>query len=62
MPAQQTTFLFLTLRPRTKKKPDFEEGGNPRKAGYIPLGKIGAETQLMKDQKELANVSIYFYP
>ncbi len=34
---------------RTKKKPNFEEGGNPRKAGvYTSCGKIGAETELMK--------------
>ena len=31
------------------KKPDFEEGGNPRKAGvYTSCGKIGAKTELME--------------
>ena len=32
------------------KKPDFEEGGTPRKAGvYTSCGKIGAETELTKN-------------
>ena len=50
--------MILRMFVGTHKKPDFEEGGNPRKAGvYTTSGKIGAETELTKNSTPLLKVS-----